>query len=111
MNRERTVTQKYMECDGCKYTMGDGPMITVTVPFDYPWEFLREDEPGTLDFHFHALTHRHDCFRYWAHNPGIMEDSLRARELDNEQRDEFMSMMLYRQSSFSPGLERGKKSA
>lgn len=109
MNKERTVTQKYMECDGCKYVMGESPHITVAVPFDYPLEFLRDD--GTLEFHFHALTNRHDCFRYWAHNPRIMSESLTARGLDEEQIDEFTSMMLYRQNTFSPGIEREKKTA
>ena len=110
MNKERTVTQQYMECDGCKYLMSDkDPFITVSVPFDYPLEFLRD---GTmLDFHFHTLANRHDCFRYWAHNPRIMRDSLTARGMDEEQIDDFMSLMLYRQSPFSPGIEREKKSA
>lgn len=106
MDKERTVTQKYRECDGCKYTMGSDPMIVVSVPFDYPLDFLREIDPGTLEFHFHALANRHDCFRYWAHNPRIMKESLVARELDEEQIDEFMSMMLYRNSSFEPGVAR-----
>jgi hypothetical protein len=111
MNKERTVTQKYVECDGCKYVMGNGPMITVSVPFDFPFEWLRGAKGETLDFHFHAIQARHDCFRYWAHNPGVMRDSLRARELDNEQIDEFMSLMLYRQNSYSPGIEKPKVKA
>jgi len=105
MKKERTRTEEYVECDGCKYIMGDGPMIVVSVPFDYPWEFLRVNNEA-LEFHFHALQQRHDCFRYWAHNPGVMRDSLKARELDSEQIDEFMSMMLYRQNNYSPGIER-----
>jgi len=90
--------------------MGDEPpRITVTVPFDYPWEFLRDGH--ALEFHFHAIKQRHDCFRYWAHNPGIMRDSLKTRDLDEEQIDEFMSLMLYRHNSWGPGIEREKKSA
>ena len=113
MHRERNVTQEYIECDGCKYVLGSrtGPMIVVRVPHDYPWEALREDEPAALEFHFHALAHRHDCFRYWAHNPSIMRDSLTARGFDEEQIDEFMSLMLYRESTFAPGIEREKKAA
>lgn len=107
MEKERTLTQKYLECDGCKYLMGGAePKIVVSVPFDYPWDVLREIDPGALEFHFHAIKQRHDCFRYWAHNPRIMKESLVARELDEEQIDEFMSMMLYRENSFSPGIAR-----
>lgn len=109
MKKERTLTENYIECDGCKYVMGKGPMITVSVPFDYPVHFLRDDR--ALEFHFHAIQARHDCFRYWAHNPQIMRDSLKARELDDEETDEFMSLMLYRQNSYSPGIEREKKAS
>jgi hypothetical protein len=109
VKKKRTVTKEYMECDGCKYLMGEGPMITVSVPFDYPWEYLRDDRQ--LEFHFHALQQRHDCFRYWAHNPRIMRDSLKDRELDNEEIDEFMSLMLYRERIGGPGVEREKKTA
>lgn len=117
MKKERTLTQEYLECDGCKYVMGsDAPLVTVTVPFDYPMKFLRADRAlvradRTLEFHFHAIQARHDCFRYWAHNPQVMRDSLIARGLDEEQIDDFMAMMLYRQNSYSPGIEREKKSA
>jgi hypothetical protein len=103
MEKERTLTQKYLECDGCKYVMGsDDPMIVVSVPFDYPWEFLRDDR--NLEFHFHAIRQRHDCFRYWAHNPRIMRESLEARKLNEDQIDEFMMMMLYREHSWQPGI-------
>jgi hypothetical protein len=84
-------------------------MVTVSVPFDYPVEWLRGDPVSTLEFHFHAMTNRHDCFRYWAHKPSVMRASLKTRELDEEQIDDFMSMMLYRQDSWSPGIEREKK--
>ena len=109
MRKTRTKTEEYLTCDGCKYLMGKGPMIVVSVPFDFPFEWLRGEKAETLDFHFHALKHRHDCFRYWAHNPSIMQRSLKDRELDNEQVDEFMELMLYRQNSYSPGLERKEK--
>ena len=109
MKKEKSVTQQYVECDGCKYVMGeDAPMIVVSVPFDYPWEFMRDNRQ--LEFHFHAIKQRHDCFRYWAHNPGIMRDSLKTRELDNEEIDEFMSLMLYREHSWGPGIEQKKAS-
>lgn len=112
MKKQRTVTQQYLECDGCQYLMAEkDPMIVVSVPFDFPFEWLRGEKGGTLDFHFHALKHRHDCFRYWAHNPRIMRDSLKARELDSEQADEFMELMLYRQNSFAPGIEKEKAKA
>jgi hypothetical protein len=105
MRKKKTIEQEYLECDGCKYLMGSKePLITVTVPFDYPLEFLREDR--TIEFHFHALTHRHDCFRYWAHNPRIMRDSLTNRGFDEEQIDEFLSLMLYREDAFHPGVAR-----
>lgn len=105
MHRTKTVEQQYLECDGCKYILGkDDPRITVSVPFDYPLDFLQDDR--TEEFHFHAIKQRHDCFRYWAHNPEIMRDSLKARGLSEEQMDEFMSLMLYRSKSWEPGISR-----
>lgn len=106
MKKQRTETKTYIECDGCNYVMGEGPMIVVSVPFDFPWEWLRGKRAETLEFHFHALRQRHDCFRYWAHNPSIMRTSLKERELDNEQVDEFMALMLYREKSWQPGIAR-----
>jgi hypothetical protein len=84
----------------------DDPKIVITVPFDYPFEFMRGDDYEEIEFHFHALKHRHDCFRYWAHNPRVMRDSLTDRSFNEEQIDDFMSLMLYRQSAFSPGIAR-----
>lgn len=104
MEKQRTLTEKYLECDGCQYLMGESPMIVVSVPFDFPFDFARDG--STLEFHFHALAHRHDCFRYWAHNVGVMERSLKERKLNEEQIDDFMSMMLYREHSFQPGIAR-----
>ena len=110
MMKKKTIEQEYLECDGCGYVMGkEDPRIEVSVPFDFPWEWLRDlKDPGVLTFHFHALRQRHDCFRYWAHNPRIMEQSLKDRELDNEQREEFLSLMLYRAEGnlYSPGIPR-----
>jgi hypothetical protein len=107
LKKTKTIEKEYLECDGCKYLMNENdPMVVVSVPFDFPFEWLRGPKAETLDFHFHALGHRHDCFRYWAHNPEVMRDSLKARDLDNEQAEEFMALMLYRQNSFSPGIAR-----
>ena len=100
MDKQRTVVQDYRTCDGCDYMMGDKhPPIVVTVP---PGGLVFAE----LVFHFHALTNRHDCFRYWAHNPSIMRKSLAERELDDQQIDEFMSMMLYREGQYAPGIPR-----
>lgn len=108
MKKERTVTQEYLTCDGCLYLMAEkDPRIEVTVPFDYPLEFLRDG--GVLTFHFHALTYRHDCFRYWAHSPDVMRRSVRERGLDKEQIDDFLSLMLYREDPIHPGIERPKE--
>lgn len=112
MHRTKTVEQHYLSCDGCKYLMGkDELKIVVTVPFDYPFEFMRSDDVEELEFHFHALKNRHDCFRYWAHNPRIMRDSLTDRGFDEEQIEDFMSLMLYREGTWSPGVERPKEKA
>lgn len=107
MKKERTKTEEYIECDGCQYVMGKGPMIVVSVPFDFPFDFLQDD--GKLEFHFHAIEQRHDCFRYWAHSPQVMRQSLKNRSLDEDQIDAFMELMLYRQHSWSPGIEREPK--
>jgi len=48
MSKERTVTQKYMECDGCKYTMGGDPFITVSVPSPEGDEAEGWPEPAPL---------------------------------------------------------------
>lgn len=107
MEKTKTVEQTYIECDGCQYLIGkETPVVKVTVPFDFDWMELRDG--GELEFHFHALRNRHDCFRYWAHNPRNMERSLRERGLNDEQVDAFMELMLYRRDSFSPGVERPK---
>lgn len=112
MHRVKTVEQTYIECDGCKYVMGkNDPRIVVVVPFDYPFEMMRSDDVEQIEFHFHALRKRHDCFRYWAHNPEIMRDSLRARDFDDEQIDDFMALMLYREDNFHPGVARPKEKA
>ena len=110
MRKTATIEKEYIECDGCLYGMAEeDPRVEVTVPFDFAWEALRSNPPETLTFHFHALQQRHDCFRYWAHNPTIMKRSLKARELDEEQIDDFLSLMLYRkESGFGPGLAREK---
>ena len=110
MQKTRTVEQKYLECDGCQYLLGQSsPPIVVTVPFDFAWMEIREDPPRELEFHFHTLSSRHDCFRYWAHNPHNMERSLRERGLNDDEIDAFMSLMLYRRDNFAPGVERPKK--
>jgi len=107
MKKVRNVQQEYMECDGCIYVMSESkPRITVDVPFDYPLEALREDPPRSLEFHFHADS---DCFRYWAHNPRIMRRSLAERELSEDEIMDFLSLMLYREDPFHPGVERPKE--
>lgn len=109
MKKTKTVEQTILECDGCQYLMSEkDPRIEVTVPFDFPWKELRSDPIETLTFHFHALGNRHDCFRYWAHDPHNMRRSLRERELDADQIEDFMSLMLYRDGSFGPGVARPK---
>lgn len=103
-----TVTTPALACDGCQYLMSaKHPRVEVTVPFDFKVEWMRADRTET--FHFHAHPHRHDCFRYWAHNPQVMRRSLEERDWSEEQIDDFMSMMLYRTGPFNPGIERPKE--
>lgn len=105
MEKIRTIEQTYLECDGCQYLIGGtSPPVVVTVPFDYEWMELREGR--TLEFHFHTLHNRHDCFRYWAHNPRVMIRSLEERGLNEQEIDEFMGLMLYREDKFRPGIDR-----
>lgn len=107
MKKMVQVTKEQISCDGCDYLMSlKDPHIIVSVPFDYPLEFLQDNRIVT--FEFHALHHRHDCFRYWAHNPEIMRRSLRERDFTEEQIEDFMELMLYRQTPYSPGIERPK---
>lgn len=97
MDKQRSVVEKYRQCDGCQYLVGkDSPVITVSVPLDHG-EFL---------FHFHTLANRHDCFRYWAHSPRIMQKSLQERSFTDEMIDEFLELMLYREDTFHPGIAR-----
>lgn len=91
------VTRDAICCDGCDYIIPYSvPKVLVTA---------RGEE-----FHFHdggeGAAERHDCFRYWAHNPRIMERSLKARDWDADTIDEFMSLMLYRANTHSPGIAR-----
>lgn len=112
MRKTVQVEKEQLSCDGCQYLMNESDArIEVSVPFDFILEELRADQPDTLDFHFHALGHRHDCFRYWAHGTDIMKRSLRERGLDDEQIDDFLSLMLYREHSWSPGIDRPKAKA
>ena len=116
MRKQISVPKTQITCDGCDYIMSDPsrvPCITVTVPFE--WDDGKETF-DTLTFEFHALqgagtserrsTDRHDCFRYWAHNPDVMRRSLLERGLVESEIDEFMGIMLYKSSSFSPGIAR-----
>ncbi len=108
MKKQRTVEQEYLECDGCIYVMGEELRIELVVPWGYPID-IGDDEQ--LTFHFHAMTLRHDCFRHWAHNPRIMKRSLTERGFSPQQIDDFMELMLYRENSYSPGVEKPKEKA
>lgn len=111
MRKQVMVEKTQFTCDGCQYLMSQAQVddgIKVVVPFDYSWMELREERE--LEFHFHTLSNRHDCFRYWAHNPDVMTRSLRDRKLDDEEIDQFLSLMLYRKHSWSPGLARPEAS-
>jgi len=94
-----TVTRPAVLCDGCEYLI-DYRVPTITV-------VVRGEQ---FDFHDggEGAAERHDCFRYWAHNPRIMQRSLKNREWDDERIDEFMALMLYREvnSTGSPGIAR-----
>ena len=95
---ETTVTSKAIQCDGCEYLVGRSvPLVRVLAR---GWEF---------DFHDggEGAAERHDCFRYWAHNPHVMQRSLKARGLNEDEIDEFMAVMLYRKEGTSgPGIPR-----
>lgn len=97
-----TVTRNAIQCDGCEYLIGAG-VQTIT---------LTQAEE-TFDFHDggEGAAERHDCFRYWAHNPDIMRRSLRNREWPEADIEDFMSLMLYRSESSAgwghgPGIPR-----
>lgn len=93
-----TVTRDAICCDGCGYLIGSNVQTIALV--------VREE---MFDFHDggQGAAERHDCFRYWAHNPDIMEGSLKDRGWAREKIDEFMSLMLYRSGSpGSPGIPR-----
>ena len=108
MKKTRMRSEEYLECDGCGYLMVSGkPMVVLSVPFDVGMAVEAEGRDwATVDFHFHVLAQRHDCFRYWAHNPRIMRNSLIEREFADDEIDDFMELMLYREHSYSPGIER-----
>lgn len=110
MLKTRDVTEQYMVCDGCGYLMNaKKPMIVVDVPFDVAIAVELEGRDWeSVSFHFHTLANRHDCFRYWAHNPAIMENSLKERGFYEEEIADFMELMLYRKNPFSPGIEKVK---
>lgn len=106
MKAQVQVTKTQYTCDGCDYLMTEEQVkhgVRVNVPLR-----TNDDPDRELEFHFHTLTNRHDCFRYWAHNPRIMTRSLKARDLDEEEVDTFLSLMLYRGDGAwpSPGIER-----
>lgn len=104
-----TVEKPQYTCDGCDYLMRESEIdqaVRVVVPFDYPWMDLQAGHE--LEFHFHTLSNRHDCFRYWAHNTHVMKRSLVHRGLTEDEIDSFMGLMLYRDDDrpYSPGLAR-----
>jgi hypothetical protein len=111
-------------CDGCDYIIGltteeRNDSIRVeerTMTLRMPWDTdpIKKEDWVWLEFHFHSPVHmqsRRDCFRYWAHNPRIMKRSLEYRELPEDEIDEFMSVMLYRDNKHGPGIERASVGA
>lgn len=96
-----TITRDAICCDGCDYIIENGVRTIALV--------VREE---MFDFHDggQGNAERHDCFRFWAHNPDIMKRSLGARDWDEDRIEEFMSLMLYRSSTpGSPGMARPVK--
>src|SRR5881227_3380864 len=80
-------------CDGCDYIIGltreewnNGATVEErTITLRIPWDTDNSDKEKWvwLEFHFHSPVHyqsRRDCFRYWAHNPRIMKNSLEYRD-------------------------------
>lgn len=74
----RTREVKYIECDGCGYTLPDRHTVLV-LPYS-----VTEKERGKLTFHFHEASAEHDCLRYWMTGTGIMERSLKSIDLISE---------------------------
>lgn len=103
--------REVLTCDGCDYILGltteekeAGVDVEDTIAkLTIPWK------GKVLEFLFHIAAHRHDCFRYWAHNPGIMKKSLADRDFIPSEVDEFMSTFLYREHSHEPGITRSEK--
>jgi hypothetical protein len=108
MKTEQVVPRTVYECDGCQYVLGltteekaEGKEVLDTAAIlTIPWGGQK------LEFHFHAVPHRNDCFRYWAHDPQVMHRSLEDRDFTDEDIDSFMAMFLYRKHSHSPGIAR-----
>lgn len=92
-----TITRPAVSCDGCEYLISAGVQTTTLVVRGEQFDF-HDGGTGTAE--------RHDCFRYWAHNPRIMRRSLEERDWGEERIDEFLSLMLYREGSLGPGLPR-----
>jgi hypothetical protein len=91
MNRSRMKEEKWFDCDGCGYALSGSIMTLDTAFHDY-------DENNTSVFHFHRPSKEHDCFRHWAHNLYVMKRSLQQRKWHEEEIDEFLLCMLYRET-------------
>jgi hypothetical protein len=108
MKTEQVVPQTVYECDGCAYVLvltteekaaGKEVLDTAAI-LTIPWGGQK------LEFHFHVVRARNDCFRYWAHNPQVMKRSLEDRDLTDDDIESFMATFLYRSHSHEPGVAR-----
>lgn len=116
MRTTETVPKEVLTCDGCDYLIGltqeeynDGRIIEeVIATLIIPWEAAINE---ILEFHFHVVPHRQDCFRYWAHNPRIMRRSLKARSMQEDEINKFMEIFIYRSENWNsaPGITRSGK--
>jgi hypothetical protein len=118
MKRVETKPVTSYERDGCGYLLGRttdevaagvtlaSKITTLRIPWE-PFE-IQEDGGVFIEFHFHGPEDegRRDCFRYWAHSPHVMKQSLKHRSFDDDEIDQFMSTHLYRATPFGAGIAR-----
>lgn len=82
----KTRKVKYIECDGCGYEINQSERYT-TLDLQYKIETTS----GKILFHFHPVSTKHDCLRYWLTGTGILERSMReVNELASDSHVQFI---------------------
>lgn len=65
---------KYIECDGCGYSINEDHRHT---KLELAWTDEEHSRGGTITLHFHAEG-THDCLRYWLGNQYTVDRTLSA---------------------------------